>query len=51
MPDLILLELMMSGTDGLSVLRELKENDETENIPVIIMSSVDISSYTNEQNK
>lgn len=36
--DLILLDWMMPGMDGLSLLRALKENNETMNIPVIFIS-------------
>ncbi|MCX5712257.1 MAG: response regulator [Candidatus Omnitrophica bacterium] len=37
-PRLILLDLMMPGMDGFEVLRKLKANDQTRNIPVIIFS-------------
>jgi two-component system phosphate regulon response regulator PhoB len=37
-PDLILLDLMLPGKDGLSVLRELKQREETRLIPVIVVS-------------
>ena len=38
-PQLILLDLMMPGLDGLGALRQLKENPATKNIPVIVLSS------------
>lgn len=38
--DLVILDLLIDAVDGIDVLRELKENQETENIPVIICSSV-----------
>ena len=38
-PDLILLDLMMPDVNGAEVLRTLKEDDATKNIPVIILSN------------
>jgi len=38
-PDLILLDLRMPGMDGLSVLAKLKANQETNAIPVVIVSA------------
>ena len=38
-PDLIILDLMLPGMDGLSVCRTLKNSDETRNIPIIIASA------------
>lgn len=38
-PDIILLDLMMPGIDGFDVLIKLKENPETQNIPVIILTA------------
>lgn len=40
-PDLILLDLMMPGRDGFEVARALKANPVTQNIPVIVISSLD----------
>ena len=37
-PVLILLDLMLPIKDGMSVLKELKSNDEVKNIPVIMLS-------------
>lgn len=39
-PHLILLDLMMPGMDGLSVLRNIKSNEEHKNIPVIILTNL-----------
>jgi CheY-like chemotaxis protein len=36
--DLILLDIMMPGTDGYEVCRRLKDNLETKNIPVIFFN-------------
>ena len=38
-PDLILLDLMLPGMDGLSVCRQLKGNKATRDIPIIIVSA------------
>ncbi|MCX7875382.1 MAG: response regulator [Melioribacteraceae bacterium] len=38
-PDLILLDNLMPNKDGFTVLKELKSNDETKNIPVIFFTS------------
>ena len=47
-PEMVLLDLMMPKTDGLAVLRELKSDEKTKDIPVIIVSAVDTQSYINE---
>jgi CheY-like chemotaxis protein len=38
-PDAILLDLMMPEMDGLTVLKRLKENPETSDIPVILLTA------------
>ncbi len=40
MPDLILLDIIMPEMDGVSMLKKLREDKETENIPVIIISNL-----------
>jgi putative two-component system response regulator len=40
-PDLILMDVGMPGMDGLEVTRELKKNEQTKNIPIMIVSAHD----------
>lgn len=39
-PDLILLDIMMPVLNGLEMLKKLKENNTTKNIPVILLTNV-----------
>lgn len=39
-PDLILLDLMLPRVDGFEVCRVLKSNEETKNIPVIVLTAL-----------
>ena len=39
LPDLILLDLMLPGIDGLEVCKRLKKNPKTEKIPVIMLTA------------
>jgi len=38
-PDVILLDLMLPGMDGLAVCRELREDPKTKQIPIVIVSA------------
>ena len=38
-PDLILLDIMLPGVDGLEVCRILKQNDATRDIPVVMLTA------------
>lgn len=40
-PQIILLDLMLPGIDGFEILKQIKENDLTKNVPVIIISNLD----------
>ncbi len=39
-PDIILLDIIMPGSDGFEICRRLKANDRTKDIPVIFMSAL-----------
>ena len=39
-PDLMLLDIIMPYMDGLEVLKKMKENEETKNIPVILLTNL-----------
>ncbi len=45
MPDLILLDLVLTGMDGFEVLSKLKTSPATRNIPVVV-----ITGYASEKN-
>ncbi len=38
-PELILLDIMLEGKDGLQILKELKENDKFKDVPVIMATA------------
>jgi len=42
-PDAIILDLMMPGIDGFSVLKTLRETEQTSNIPVLILTAKQIT--------
>src|SRR4030042_4900804 len=45
-PDVILLEMLISGMDGIEICRQLKEDRSTRNIPVIFITALnDIQNY------
>ena len=39
-PDIVLLDLLLPGIDGFEVLKQAKEDKETESIPIIILSNL-----------
>lgn len=39
LPDLILLDIMMPGTDGMSLLRELRADHRTANLPIMMLTA------------
>ena len=40
LPDLILMDIMMPGSDGLSACHTIKQNQKTQNIPVVMLTGV-----------
>jgi DNA-binding response OmpR family regulator len=40
-PDLIILDIMLPGKDGLEVLREIRKHPNAQNIPVIFLTAKD----------
>lgn len=48
-PDLILLDIMMPKMNGLEVLQKLKENRDTQNIPVVLLTNVGASDEDTER--
>lgn len=38
--DLILLDLILPGVEGLDILKKIKENKNTKNIPIIVFSNL-----------
>ncbi len=42
-PDLILLDLILPKLDGFGVLKELKSDSETKDIPVIVLTNLETS--------
>lgn len=43
LPDLIFLDVLLDGVDGFTLLNELVSYDDTALIPVVIVSSLDLS--------
>ncbi|MEA1986952.1 MAG: response regulator transcription factor [Candidatus Marinimicrobia bacterium] len=41
LPDLILLDLMLPGSDGMEICKNLKNNSEYQNIPIIMVTAKD----------
>lgn len=40
-PDLILLDIMLPGKDGMEVAREIAEREETRDIPIVMITALD----------
>jgi signal transduction histidine kinase/CheY-like chemotaxis protein/HAMP domain-containing protein len=43
-PSLVLLDLLMPGVDGFTVLKKLRSQDRWKNLPIVILSGADINS-------
>ncbi len=39
-PDVILLDLILPGTNGFEILESIKQNDDLKDIPVIVLSNL-----------
>jgi CheY-like chemotaxis protein len=39
-PDVILLDILLSGMDGFEILRTLKQNSKVKHVPVILLSNL-----------
>lgn len=40
LPDLILLDLVLPKMDGISVLKKLRQNGDTANIPILVLTNL-----------
>lgn len=40
LPDLILLDILLPGINGFEILRQLKKNGKTKDIPVIVLTNL-----------
>lgn len=38
-PDLVMLDIMLPGMNGLNILQEVKEDPETANVPVVMLTN------------
>ena len=47
-PDLILMDVQLPGVDGYEVTRRLKSEDDTKDIPIIIVTSFAMDGEENE---
>ncbi len=47
-PNIILCDIMMPVKDGITTLQELKEDDETKDIPVIMLTNLSDDKYTEQ---
>lgn len=39
LPDMVLLDIMLPGEDGIAILKKLRQNPATENLPVIMLTA------------
>ena len=49
LPDLILLDVQLSGEDGRAICRRLRANDLTKRIPIILYSAVDVGNQVRKE--
>ena len=48
-PDLVILDLIMPDVSGFNVAYQLKQDSRTRNIPIIVLTSMDVDEDTREQ--
>ncbi|MBI5624682.1 MAG: response regulator [Elusimicrobia bacterium] len=48
LPDLILMDVMMPGVDGISLTREIRTNAKTGHIPILIVSALADAATVND---
>jgi CheY-like chemotaxis protein len=48
-PDLLLMDIRMPGHDGRKICRDLKDHDDTKDIPVILISANKFADMTPEE--
>ncbi|OHA00794.1 MAG: hypothetical protein A3C07_01985 [Candidatus Sungbacteria bacterium RIFCSPHIGHO2_02_FULL_47_11] len=41
LPELVLLDIVMPKLDGIGVLKKIKEDEKTKNIPVVMLTNLD----------
>jgi CheY-like chemotaxis protein len=47
-PDVILMDIMMPDTDGITMTRELRDNPKTSDIPIIVVSGLEDAGTLND---
>ena len=47
-PDLILLDIMLPGASGLELLKQLRNNEKTKEIKVVMLTNLDASAVIDE---
>jgi DNA-binding response OmpR family regulator len=49
LPDLILLDVQLSGEDGRAICQQLRANDLTKRIPIILYSAVNVADQVRKE--
>lgn len=47
-PEIILLDIIMPGMDGVGVLKKLKENEQWKDLPVVMLTNISEKDKVNE---
>lgn len=50
-PDVIILDIMLPDGDGISLLKELKGDEQTSSIPVIVLTNLQVEERAEEAKK